>query len=140
MIDYAAKQGAILQLIEFQPVHNDNWTPWTKYHQDLHDIEVTLADEALKTIKRDLHQRKQYSISRADGIATVEVVRPMHNSKFCQNCHRLRIKSHGKIKPCLLRNDNLVNITTDAHDILDAHNLKQAFKHAINQREPYWTQ
>jgi cyclic pyranopterin phosphate synthase len=140
MINYTAKQGAILQLIEFQPVHNDNWTPWTKYHHDLQDIEINLADEAVKTIERDLHQRKQYTLSRAAGIATVEVVRPMHNSKFCQNCHRLRITSNGKIKPCLLRNDNLVTINTPTHDTLDTHNLKQAFTHAINQREPYWTQ
>jgi len=140
MIDYTAQQGAILQLIEFQPVQNYNWTPWRKYHLDLRDIEGHLANEALRTIERDLHRRKQYTLPRANGIATIEVVRPMHNSKFCQNCHRLRITSDGQIKPCLLRNDNLVPLSTNNDEVLDLQNLKQAFRFAINQREPYWRQ
>jgi cyclic pyranopterin phosphate synthase len=140
MIDYSAQQGAILQLIEFQPVHNDNWTPWRKYHQDLQAIENMLAENAIETVERDLHRRNQYTLSRVDGVATVEVVRPMHNSKFCQNCHRLRITSNGKIKPCLLRNDNLVPISMNLDEPLDPENLKQAFHAAINQRAPYWQQ
>lgn len=140
MIDYTAQQGAILQLIEFQPVQNDNWTPWRTYHQDLQNIESDLADQALRTIERDLHRRKQYTLSRADGIATIEVVRPMHNSEFCHNCHRLRITSNGKIKPCLLRNDNLVPISTNNDEPLDPQRLKQALQFAITQREPYWQQ
>ena len=138
MIDYTAQQGAILQLIEFQPVQNDNWTPWKKYHLDLRDIEGNLADTALHTIERDLHRRRQYTLPRANGIATVEVVRPMHNSKFCQNCHRLRITSDGKLKPCLLRNDNLVPLRRNNDELLDLQNLKQAFQFAISRREPYW--
>lgn len=140
MIDYAAQQGAVLQLIEFQPVQNNNWTPWRKYHLDLQDIEGNLANKALHTIERDLHRRKQYTLPRANGIATIEVVRPMHNSKFCQNCHRLRITSDGKIKPCLLRNDNLVPLDWNNDELLDQQNLKHAFQFAINQREPYWRQ
>jgi cyclic pyranopterin phosphate synthase len=140
MIDYTAQQGAILQLIEFQPVQNDNWTPWRKYHLDLRDIEGHLADQALRTIERDLHRRRQYTLPRATRLATIEVVRPMHNSKFCQNCHRLRITSDGKIKPCLLRNDNLVPLSGNNDELLDLQNLKQAFQYAINQREPYWRQ
>jgi cyclic pyranopterin phosphate synthase len=140
MIDYSAQQGTILQLIEFQPVQNDNWTSWKKYHQDLQAIECNLAENAIETVERDLHRRKQYSLSRAESIATIEVVRPMHNSRFCQNCHRLRITSNGKIKPCLLRNDNLVSITMNNDEPLDPHNLKQAFQTAITQREPYWQQ
>jgi cyclic pyranopterin phosphate synthase len=140
MIDYSAQQGAILQLIEFQPVQNENWTPWRKYHLDIKDIEGNLANKALRTIERDLHRRKQYTLPRANGIATIEVVRPMHNSKFCQNCHRLRITSDGKIKPCLLRNDNLIPLIRNNIKLLNLQNLKQAFQFAVNQREPYWRQ
>ncbi len=138
MIDYAAQQGAVLQLIEFQPVQNNNWTPWKKYHQDLHDIEANLANDAVKILERDLHRRKQYTLSRANNHVTIEIVRPMHNSQFCQNCHRLRITSTGQIKPCLLRNDNLINLNTTTHNTPDIQQLQQAFKVAINQREPYW--
>ena len=62
MIDYSAQQGAILQLIEFQPVQNDNWIPWKKYHQDLQAIERNLAENAIETVERNLHRRKQYSL------------------------------------------------------------------------------
>ena len=51
-----------------------------------------------------MHNRKQYDL----GNVIVEIVRPF-TKDFCENCTRLRITSDGKIKPCLMRNDNLVD-------------------------------
>ena len=140
MIDFTAKQGAILQLIEFQPVHKDNVHPWHTYHSNLHDIEAWLETKALHTIERKLHHRKQYVIQRDGGTARVEVVKPMHNSEFCQNCTRLRVTSTGKLKPCLLRNDNLVDTVSYLRGSSDLAGLKDAFHTAVDCREPYWQQ
>jgi cyclic pyranopterin phosphate synthase len=76
-----------------------------------------------------MHRRKKYFI---DG-AEVEVVRPMDNTEFCAHCTRLRITSDGKIKPCLLRNDNLIDIGT-----CDREKIKVLLQKANDLREPYF--
>ena len=52
---------------------------------------------------------------------------------FCANCTRLRITSDGKIKPCLLRSDNLVEIGT-----CDCEKIKELLQEANARREPYF--
>lgn len=138
MIDFTATLGAILQLIEFQPVLKDNVNPWSRFHNDLHKIEDWLEDASVKTQERALHKRKKYYLPRNGGTACVEVVRPMHNSKFCRNCTRLRLTSNGKLKPCLLRNDNLVDAVSHLKGKKDVDGLKKAFRRAVALREPYW--
>jgi cyclic pyranopterin phosphate synthase len=138
MIDFTAHGGAILQLIEFQPVHHENWTPWARYHSDLSAVEGWLAERAFKIQKRPMHHRKQYYLQRDSGVACVEIVKPMHNSEFCRNCTRLRVTSDGKLKPCLLRNDNLVDAVTYVRGRQDWAGLEQAFRRVVTLREPYW--
>lgn len=63
----------------------------------------------------------------------------MHNSIFCANCTRLRMTSDGRLKPCLMRDDNLV----EAVDLIRAGEPREAlinaFKKATETREPYWS-
>ena len=63
----------------------------------------------------------------------MEVVRPMDNTEFCANCTRLRVTSDGKIKPCLLRSDNLIEI-----DTCDCEKIKELLRAANARREPYF--
>ena len=65
-------------------------------------------------------------------------MRPMHNSEFCKYCTRIRLTSDGKLKPCLLRNDNLVDILTPMRNGASEKELKKLFVEAIMRREPYW--
>ena len=67
-----------------------------------------------------------------DGVE-VEVVHPMDNTEFCANCTRLRITSEGKIKPCLLRNDNLVPI-----ERVDDEHIISRLEMAMRYREPFF--
>ena len=46
--------------------------------------------------------------------------------KFCNSCNRLRLTSHGKLKPCLCFADSI--------NIREATNLEQAIKDAINMK------
>ncbi|MCW4037204.1 MAG: GTP 3',8-cyclase MoaA [Candidatus Bathyarchaeota archaeon] len=138
MIDFTGHVGAILQLIEFQPVQNDNWNPWNRFHCDLSAIEGWLEEKAYKTQERVMHRRKKYYLKRNSGVACVEVVKPMHNSEFCRNCTRLRVTSDGKLKPCLLRNDNLVDAVTYVRGRKNLEGLEKAFRKVVTLREPYW--
>ena len=61
----------------------------------------------------------------------------MDNTDFCKNCTRLRITPDGKIKPCLLRNDNLVDIISYIRRGDDESQLKERFIIGINNRKPY---
>jgi cyclic pyranopterin phosphate synthase len=76
-----------------------------------------------------MHRRKKYFL---DG-AEVEIVRPIDNTEFCANCNRLRVTSDGKIKPCLLRSDNLVQI-----DSCDGARIGELLREANARREPYF--
>jgi cyclic pyranopterin phosphate synthase len=138
MVDFAKEIGATLQLIEFQPIQRGSMTYWKNFHYDLTPIEDWLRNKATAVEENPLHKRKRYVLKRNGEFVSVEIVRPMHNSEFCQNCTRLRVTSDGKLKPCLLRNDNLVDIVPLIRQGADTSELKEAFKKAATLREPYW--
>ncbi|KZX15531.1 cyclic pyranopterin monophosphate synthase [Methanobrevibacter cuticularis] len=138
MFNFSKKNGIILQLIEL--IESDNCEDKAfndEYHFDLDPLENELEKLATKVKTREFMQdRKKYFI----GNGEIEIVRPMDNTKFCENCTRLRITPEGKIKPCLLRNDNLVDLITMVREGLPEEKLKQIFLDGINNREPYYNQ
>ncbi len=113
----------VLQLIEL--MHFNDCT----YHGDLNGLEDSLALRSKQIITRRMHHRKKYCL---DG-AEVEVVRPLHNTEFCAFCNRLRVTSDAKLKPCLLRTDNHVDIRDRKGAELEA-----LFHKAVSLREPFY--
>ncbi len=136
LMEYAGGIGAVLQLIELQLFSKDD--EWAQYWMDLTEIESDLAGRALTATQRSLHGRKTYTLPVSNGTVQVEVVRPNHNQSFCQRCTRLRVTSDGKLKPCLLRQDNLVEV----HSLLGSQSLDEmvndALEHAVSLRKPFW--
>ena len=116
-------RNLVLQLIEL--MHFNDCT----YHGDLHGLEDALASRSKQIITRRMHHRKKYCL---DG-AEVEVVRPLHNTEFCAFCNRLRVTSDGKLKPCLLRTDNHVDVRGSS-----GAGLEELFKKAVSLREPFF--
>ncbi len=116
-------RNLVLQLIEL--MHFNDCT----YHGDLHGLEDSLASRSKQIITRRMHHRKKYCL---DG-AEVEVVRPLHNTEFCAFCNRLRVTSDGKLKPCLLRTDNHIDIRGKKGSELEA-----LFRKAVSLREPFY--
>ena len=96
---------------------------------DLLGIEKDLERRSDRIVIRDMHRRRKYFL---DG-AEVEVVRPIDNTEFCANCTRLRVTSDGKLKPCLLRNDNLVEMGS-----ADFEETKLLLREATARRKPYF--
>ncbi|MCX6685391.1 MAG: GTP 3',8-cyclase MoaA [Methanoregula sp.] len=116
-------RNLILQLIELMQFND------CTYHGDLTGLEHDLAERSKTIFTRRMHHRKKYCL---DG-AEVEVVRPLHNTEFCAFCNRLRVTSDGKLKPCLLRTDNHVDIRGKVGAELEA-----LFREAIRRREPFY--
>ncbi len=80
-----------------------------------------------------MHNRHVYRLPDV----TVEVVHPIENTEFCMHCTRLRVTSNGKLKPCLMRNDNLIDILTPIRRGANDEELEDLFKRANQKREPY---
>ena len=135
MFEFCKEHGIILQLIELIESENcDDDKFSADYHYPLEDLENKLADIADDVRERKFMQgRKKYYLN--DG--EIEIVRPVDNSKFCANCSRLRITPDGKIKPCLLRNDNLVELISYIRNGESEEKLEEIFLNGINKREPF---
>jgi len=114
----------VLQLIELMNFNDCD------HHGDLNGLENALASRSKQIVTRRMHHRKKYCL---DG-AEVEVVRPLHNTEFCAYCNRLRLTSDGKLKPCLLRTDNHVDIRGKS-----GKELEDLFVEAVRRREPFYT-
>lgn len=133
MIEYARQTGVVLQLIELDPINVSN-TYYTTHHRSLDEQEEMLREKAVTIEKRQfMHNRLIYHLPNV----TVEVVHPIENSDFCMHCTRMRVTSDGKLKPCLMRNDNLTDILTPIRQGASDEQLKQLFIQANSLREPY---
>jgi cyclic pyranopterin phosphate synthase len=134
MIQFAERTTTILQLIELEPINlSDSY--YRRYHLDLNGIEEGLKERALEIRTReDMQNRKVYFLPKVK----VEVIHPIENTEFCAHCTRIRVTNDGKLKPCLMRNDNLVDILTPMREGADEEELTRLFLEAVKRREPYY--
>jgi len=124
--------GAKPQLIQLVDIDDEGRTGFS-------EIEKKIANRAVAVKKRTMHRRKIYSLKDQDGnLKEIEVVRPMHNTEFCENCSRIRLTSNGYLKPCLMHNSGLVNILGPMREGAKENELMELFKSAIDNRYPYW--
>lgn len=134
MIEFAKQSGTILQLIELESI-NLSKAYYENYHLNLDEIEKNVKKKAVDVrVRKDMQNRRVYTLPNV----RVEVIRPTENTEFCASCTRIRVTSDGKIKPCLLRNDNLVDLLTPIRFGADDAKLKELFLEAIKKREPYY--
>lgn len=134
MIKFTAQTGTILQLIELEPINLSN-NYYERHHLSLDKIEQKLESLASETrVRKFMQKRRVYVLPEAK----VEVIRPIENTEFCANCTRIRVTSDGKLKPCLMRKDNLVDLLTPMRNGADDEKLKEIFIEAVKRREPYY--
>jgi len=134
MIKFSAETGAILQLIELEPI-NLNKGYYERHHLGLDEIAQKLEKSASETkVRKYMQKRRVYTLPKVK----VEVIRPIENTEFCANCTRLRVTSDGKLKPCLMRKDNLVDILSPMRNGADNKELTEIFVEAVKKREPYY--
>ncbi|HXW67909.1 MAG TPA: GTP 3',8-cyclase MoaA [Thermoplasmata archaeon] len=126
MIRFVSRnEGLKLQLIQFMPelVGPKDWSV------DIDSVKGWLARRADRVLVREMHHRRIYQF----GGAEVEVVDPVYNREFCQNCHRIRVTHRGELKGCLNRNDDLIPTRG-----LDDREIRQAFRTCVAERVPYY--
>jgi len=133
MINFARYNGIVLQLIELEPLGTSD-SFYSEHHYSLDGIEEKLKEQALEVRTRsDMQNRRIYFLPEVK----VEVVNPIENTEFCAHCTRMRLTSDGKLKPCLMRNDNLVDLLTPLRNGADDETLTDLFVEAVKRREPY---
>ncbi|NIR86744.1 GTP 3',8-cyclase MoaA [Candidatus Bathyarchaeota archaeon] len=134
MISFAERTNTILQLIELEPL-NISASYYKRYHYALDAVEKELKKQARRVVTRgNMQNRRVYYLPRVK----VEVVRPIENTEFCLRCTRLRVTSDGWLKPCLMRNDNLVDVLAPLRNGADDEELRRLFLEAVKRREPYY--
>jgi len=135
MMNFAESIGAILQLIELEPVKKGEEF-YKQYHYPMDDLEQEISSKASNIrVRHSMQNRKVYTVGKLD----VEIVKPVENSEFCMHCTKLRLTSDGKLKPCLMSQDNLLDILTPLRQGEDIEVLRQIFRDAIDLRRPYYS-
>ena len=134
LMEFAGRHDFILQVIELEPLGVD-YQLYDKYHVPLDPIEEWLKSKAVKVEERkDMHNRRQYDL----GYVKVELVRAVNNPDFCMHCTRLRVTANGKLKPCLMRSDNLIDVLGALRRGASDEELRELFVRAVELREPYF--
>ena len=138
MFEFCKKHGLVLQLIELLKTDGcEENEKLNKYHFNMETLEHKFEKIADKVkVRKFMQERKKYYIDNGE----IELVKPMDNTKFCENCTRLRITPEGKIKPCLLKNDNLTDLLKPIRQGISEEELEKIFIEGINRREPYYTE
>lgn len=134
MIGFAKAIGAVLQIIELEPLQISS-EYYTKHHVDLKSIESKIAERARSVrVREHMQRRRVYSLDEVD----IEIVRPVENTEFCLHCTRMRLTSDGRVKPCLMRDDWLVNLLTPLRSGASDGELEELLAMAIRQRTPFY--
>jgi cyclic pyranopterin phosphate synthase len=133
MVNFAQDTRAVLQLIELEPI-NISTSYYSANHKSLEEYENWLKQRAFKVeVRQYMQNRRIYHLPDVK----VEVIYPTEDTGFCTHCTRLRLTSNGKLKPCLMRNDNLVDILKPLKDGASDKELRELFEKANQSREPY---
>ncbi|MEW5936804.1 MAG: GTP 3',8-cyclase MoaA [Candidatus Thermoplasmatota archaeon] len=118
-IEGAWAMGATPQLIE--PI---GW------HSRMEAVETYLCARA-----RAINNGARRKICVMDK-GRVEMVK-VHSSAFCAGCTRLRVTSDGRLKPCLMHNEGLVDILSLIRNGAGEQALSKAFEKAVESRRPW---
>ncbi|WP_434731040.1 GTP 3',8-cyclase MoaA [Thermogladius sp. KZ2Tp1] len=133
LVEFASKRGLEINMIELIPLGVDAEL-YKRIHVELREVEGYLEKRAVKVEVKEFQSRPVYHL---DNGVKVTLIKGFCNPELCARCTRIRFTPDGKIKPCLFRNDNLV----DARPYIlsrDFHGLVEAFKRANSLREPYF--
>jgi len=136
IIDYSYQLGGNkTNTVQFIELLNIDEAIYEKYHVELDGIEARIKERAVDIRYRKLHNRPVYLL---DNGVQVEFVKPMFNHAFCMGDDRIRITYDGKFKPCLMRNDNLVDFISAMRNGATDEQLAKLYIRAIMNREPFF--
>lgn len=104
--ELSAKYNIICRFIEFMPIGNsENWSERNIVYGD--EIIKRLKDFEPQEMPRDKNSGPAVNYKLNNG-GIIGIITPI-SKHFCSECDKLRITADGKIRPCLL-SDNEINI------------------------------
>lgn len=104
--ELSAKYNIICRFIEFMPIGNsENWSEKNIVYGD--EIIKRLKDFEPQEMPRDKNSGPAVNYKLNNG-GIIGIITPI-SKHFCSECDKLRITADGKIRPCLL-SDNEINI------------------------------
>lgn len=102
----SAKYNIICRFIEFMPIGNsENWNESNIVYGE--EIIKRLAKYEPKEMEKDINTGPAVNYKLNNG-GIIGIITPM-SKHFCFECDKLRMTSDGKLRPCLL-SDNEINI------------------------------
>ncbi|MCS7103116.1 MAG: GTP 3',8-cyclase MoaA [Candidatus Korarchaeum sp.] len=131
VVKFARNRGLRVQFIEIlerNPSLED-------YHYSLEGFEKELESLAVRKEVKELHNRPIFYLE--DG-TIVEIVRGSGDPLFCMKCTRARVTHDGFFKPCIYREDNLVDFLSVMRRGGGDEEILERFKQFLRVREPYY--
>lgn len=138
LVHFAASRGAVLQLIELNPIGGNRGDSLQKFFHPLREVERSFAAQSIREERNELHDRKQYVIPFNGTVARVEIVRSLGRASFCMNCTRIRVTSDGMLKPCLMTREGTVDFLSLARSGASDEELLKLLEGVVRNRKPYW--
>ena len=138
VLEYASQMGFNVNVIELIPV-GEGGKRFSDLYVSITSIVKDLLERAEKIEVRDLQSRPR--IVLPSGIY-VELIASYCNPYFCMGCTKIRLTHDGMLKPCINRNDNLVNLNpifaADISREEKVEKIVEAFSQANALREPFF--
>ncbi|AKG38986.1 hypothetical protein MA03_06625 [Infirmifilum uzonense] len=139
LLEFASRFEANVNIIELIPTGRGK-EQFDKIYFPVEKILPLIESMTVKVERRELHNRPVYVLN--NGVR-VEILANFCNPFFCQKCTRIRLTHDAKLKPCLNRNDNTVNIlpilrTPSLNGDEKINALMEAIKEVNSKREPYF--
>jgi cyclic pyranopterin phosphate synthase len=129
--EFAAKNNLNVRFIEFMPIGNS--IEWKKDNiitgSDI--LNIISKHYSMSKVERKTGEGPAENYLLSNG-AKIGIITPISNH-FCGDCDKLRLTSDGKIRPCLLSDNEI-----DIKEIIrkkDKSLLKQALKESLNLKE-----
>jgi len=131
----ARKYGFILQLIELHKVEGINPViQYKKEHISAIEIEKMFEHLVETTNNRETMQnRRVYNLKGGGRIETV-----VNGPDACAHCTKIRLTADGQIKPCLMRNDQNVDLLSMLLNGSSDVEMKAVIRRVVQTRKPYY--
>ncbi len=133
IISFAESINADMNIIELIPL-GLNTSEYRDLHIDLNEIEEYLEKYSVNKYVKEFQSRTTYVLPT--GIK-ITLVKGFLNPLMCMKCTRVRATPDGKLKTCLYREDNMVDMKP-AIKARDEEKLEEMFKKINMLREPFF--
>ncbi len=137
IIDFCAREGFILQLIELHEASKSvggNNDFYKKYHHDIKPLIKEFESKAKQVIIRGNMQNRKVFVLQNNAV--IETITPSH--EFCKGCTKLRVGCDGNLFGCLYRADHGENIKDALNGDKSILEYETIIKKVVLSREPFY--